>query len=223
MYVELADIRAEGIDVATLSDARATFLSEGWQAFIEARTGNWFESRTKTMLFDGDGSRLIHFPVPIISVTSLYVNDEFTTALDATYYVVYNRYFPDDRKNPRIKLKKSTDDFFSVSAGVFEVGDQNQKVIGDFGYVEEGGSTPFMIERAIMTLIGMSMEYLSDGDLDILRGGRVTEEVTDRHRVRFANLYKELGQWNSTGIADVDAAIQMYRRPAFIRSPRSPY
>ena len=30
MYVELADIRAEGLDSNTLSDERAEFLSAGW-------------------------------------------------------------------------------------------------------------------------------------------------------------------------------------------------
>ena len=74
-----------------------------------------------------------------------------------------------------------------------------------------------------MTLIAMSSTLLGDGDIDILRGGRVVEEVTDRHRIRFANLYNEIGQWSPTGIADVDEALKLYRRPAYVGSPRNRY
>ena len=226
LYVPLVDIRAEGIDVSALSDDRAEFLSAGWQAWIEAKTGNWFESRAKTYLVDGNGSRVIWLNVPIITITELYTNGDFDTPLDSSYYVVYNRRFPvDDRKNPSIKLVKETsDDFFSFqlgSAGVFAVGDQNQKIVGTFGYTEEDGSVPFPIYRAIMTMIVLSADTMGDGDIDILRGGKVTDEVTDRHRIRFANLYKDIGAWATTGISDVDDAIRMYKRPAAIRTPRT--
>jgi len=221
MYINLTDIRAEGIPVTTLSDDRAEFLSEGWQAWFEAKTGNWFEAKTKTLSLDGDGSRILSLNVPIISITELYTNGDFTTALDSELYVVYNRYYPDDRRNPKIVLAGDTNDFFSPSGGVFNVGNQNQKVIGSFGYVEEDGSVPFPVCRAIMTLIVLSSENMGDGEIDILRGGRVVEEVTDRHRIRFANLFNDLGQWSPSGIADVDEALKMYRRPAIIRSPRT--
>lgn len=224
MYVELTDIRNENITEDELDDDRAEALSQGWQQWFERKTGLWFEPRTMTLLFDGDGSRILHFNFPIITVTSLYINDDFDNVVDTDDYVVYNRYFPeDDRKNPRIKLKHSTDTsfpFVSTNGGYFLKGDQNQKVIGTFGFVEEDGTVPFAVFRAILTLVVLSASYMADGDIDILRSGLVTEEVTDRHRVRYDSLYKEIGAWNPTGIADVDDAIRSYRRPMKIRSPR---
>lgn len=222
MYVELADIRAEGIDAGELDDDRAEFLSAGWQSWFEHKTGNWFESRTKTFVLDGNGTRVLFMPCPIIAITALYINLDFDNAVDSDDYVIYNRYYPDDRQNPMIKLKKevSSSSFFNRNVGVFNVGDQNQKIVGDFGYVEEDGSVPFPVFRAILSLVVMSSEYMADGDIDVLRSGLITEEVTDRHRIRFANLFKEIGQWNSTGIAEIDDALRMFKRPAFVGSPR---
>lgn len=92
---------------------------------------------------------------------------------------------------------------------------------GRFGYVESDGSTPYPVKRAVLLLVLMSHELLSDSEIDVFRAGRITEEVTDRHRVRMANLWDEIGAWNPTGVFEVDEALKMYRRPAFIDSPRS--
>lgn len=222
-YVSLSDIRDEGIESSELSDDRAEFLRDGWEDFIEKKTGNWFESRELTLLLDGDGSSVLFLMFPIISIEELYINDNFDTPISSDNYVVYNRDYPNDRGNPKIKLKKTTSSSLfdrSSSGSIFQVGDQNQKVIGNFGYVEPDGSVPFNIIRAILVLITLSAELMADGDVDVLRRGLITEELTDRHRIRFANLYKDLGKWSPTGIAEVDQAIMMYSRPMKIRSPR---
>lgn len=225
LYVTLDDIRDEGFDVDTVSDDRAIFLSKGWQDWIEHKTGQWFYPRELTMYFDGSDARSLWLNIPIITLTSLYMNDDFNNVVDESVYAVYNRYYPeDDRKNPRIKVKTSlASDIFtgSYNTNKFLTGDQNQKLIGTFGYVEEDMSVPFAIKRAIMVLISISVENLSDGDIDVMAVGRKIEEVTDRHRVKFADLWDRLGVWNPTGITEVDQALAMYRKVAYVGMARS--
>ena len=224
LYVSVQDIRDEGITVSELSDDRALALTTGWQAWFDSMTGQWFNRKELTLQFDGNGSRVLWLPVPIIELTALYINDDFNNPVDTSYYTVYNRYYPeDDRKNPRIKMKRRTsDDIFSaVSDYKFNVGDLNQQLVGAFGYVDQDGSTPHLVKRAIMQLIIATMEIYADGDLDAMRSGRVIEEVTDRHRIEYANLYDDIMAWNPTGLSDVDLALRMYRRPATIETPRT--
>ena len=222
LIVSVQDIRDEGIDTDELSNARALILSYGWQDFIEHRTGQWFSPKSLTLNLDGNGSRVMWFDIPIISIDALYINDDFDTAVDTDDYVVYNRSRPDDRRNPRIKLKKKEGSIFDFALErKFLVGDQNQRVVGSFGYVEEDGSAPFLIQRAIMTLINLTKEQKGDAEIDQLAMGRKVEEVTDRHRIEFANTYNSLAAWNPTGLAEVDEAIKMYHKPAYISSARS--
>ena len=223
LYVSLQDIRDEGFTEEELSSERAILLSMGWQAWFEFRTGQWFYPKELELLLDGNGSRVMWLPVPIIALDELYLNEDFTTALDASEYTVYNRYFPsDDRRNPRVKLTRGERSIFSSSRGrVFLTGDQNQKLVGTFGYVEEDGSTPIGVQRAIMTLIAVTSQNMADGDIDAMRRGLAIEEVTDRHRIKFANLWDDVGQWSPSGFKEVDDALAMYRRPASIDMARS--
>jgi hypothetical protein len=222
LIVSVQDIRDEGIDDTELSNTRALILSYGWQSWIEHMTGRWFYPKSLTMDLDGDGSRVLYLDVPIITLDELYINDDFTTPVDSEYYVVYNRTYPDDRRNPRIKLKSSSGSIYSgVTGRSFISGDQNQRVVGSFGYVEADGSAPYMIQRAIMTLIMATAELKSDSEIDQLSIGRKVEEVTDRHRVKFSDLYDQLGAWKPTGLTEVDEAIRLYRKPAYVGMARS--
>lgn len=223
LYVSLQDIRDEGFSEEELSSERAILLSMGWQAWFEFRTGQWFYPKELELLLDGNGARVMWLPVPIVALDEVYLNGDFDTALDATEYTVYNRYFPsDDRRNPRVKLTKGQRGIFESSRSrVFQSGDQNQKLVGTFGYVEQDGSTPVPVQRAIMTLIATTSQNMADGDIDAMRRGLAIEEVTDRHRIKFANLWDDLGQWSPTGFREVDDALAMYRRPASIDMARS--
>lgn len=223
--IQVADIRAEGLTVDDISDARIDILSAGWQKWLEDKCGVWFSSKTLDMNLDGDGSRVLWLPVPVITLTALYLN-ESTTALDSSYYTVYNRYFPyDDRKNPRIKLKRtnSTNIFIGSTSSKFEVGDLNQRVVGDFGYVEQDGSAPYLVQRAIIVLIIATAELIGDSDIDQLKVGKAIEEVTDRHRIRYSDLWDQLNTYLPTGLTEVDEAIRMYKRPIHISMARSAY
>jgi hypothetical protein len=223
--IQVADIRAEGLTVDDITDARIDILSVGWQQWLEDMCGVWFESQSLDMNLDGDGSRVLHLPIPIISLTALYIN-ESTTALSSSYYTVYNRYAPyDDRKNPRIKLKRSnsTNIFVGASSSKFAVGDLNQRVVGDFGYVESDGSAPYLVQRAITQLIIATAELIGDSDIDQLKIGKAIEEVTDRHRIRYSDLWDELNSYMPTGLTEVDQTIRMYKRPIHIAMARSSY
>lgn len=235
-YITVDDLRAEDITEAELSDDRAEVLITYWSQWIDLMTGQFFDARSDTIYLDGDGSRLLQLPVPIIECTSLYMNDDFVNVIDPSYYVVYNSRGPvqDDRKNPRIKLKMAgTSVFSSSSSGLFEIGDRNQKIVGVFGFVEAGmleGEeeedpdtyiTPEPIKRAVKILVNTTKDNLGDDALDQLKVGRLVEEVTDRHRATYSDLYDRLGAWNPTGITEVDLVIRQYRRPQIVTAPRT--
>jgi hypothetical protein len=223
-YCSLQDIRDEGITESELSDERAYKLMTGWQTWIDKMTGQFFISKELTLDFDGDGSRMLLLPVPIIDCYNLYVNDDFNNVVSTSSYTVYNRRGPvqDDRSNPHILLKRSIDNIYaSISGGVFKIGDRNQRVHGTWGYVELDGSVPAPICRAMLILVIASMELLPDDQIDQLRVGRIVEEVTDRHRIQYSDLYDRLKTWAPTGITDVDTALKMYRSPMRIGAPRT--
>ena len=235
-YITIEDLRDEDITEAELSDDRATVLITYWSKWIDLMTGQFFDGRSDTIYLDGDGSRLLQLPIPIIECTSLHMNDDFTNAIPSSYYAVYNSRGPvqDDRKNPRIKLKMAGTSIFSASSsGLFEIGDRNQKITGVFGFVEPGfvegeeeGDpityiTPDPIKRAVKILVNITKDNLGDDAIDQLKVGRLVEEVTDRHRATYSDLYDRLGAWNPTGITEVDLVIQQYRRPMIVTAPRT--
>jgi len=227
LYCTLQDIRDEGITVTELDDDRALILLWGWQSWFEDKTGLVFKPTDAELELDGDGSRMLLLPLPIITCDALYINDDFTNAVSTDRYAVYNKRGPlqDDRRNPHIMLKRTTgvSSIFttSCSAGKFEIGDRNQKVVGTFGYVESDGSVPYPVKQAIKILTIVSKEYLPDGDIDQLAIGRRIEEVTDRHRIEFADLFNRLKTWSPTGITMVDDALRKYRAPMRIAAPRT--
>lgn len=224
-YCTIQDIRDEGITEDDLSDARATILIDGWSTWIDKRTGQFFEIRTGSMDFDGNGSRTLFLPVPIVECTALYINDDFTNAVETSRYTVYDRRGPlqDDRRNPKISLKQSLDyDIFAnVFPSIFLNGDLNQRVTGDWGYVEADDSTPVAIQRATVILVIATSELIGDDGIDQLKIGRIIEEVTDRHRIEYSDLYDKIGVWMPTGITEVDMALSMYKAPYKLAAPRT--
>lgn len=223
LYCTLQDIRDEGITVTELSDDRALKLSALWQKWFEDATGNFFTPKELTVDLDGDGSRMLLLPVPVIDVTELYVNDEFTTPIDSTNYVVYNARGPvqDDRRNPHIMLKRSSGSVFISAGGKFAIGDKNQRIVGTWGFTEADGSTPPAVSHAILVLVILTKELLPDSQIDQFSVGRIVEEVTDRHRIKHSDLFDTMGSWGPTGITEVDLAIRKYRCPMRVGGPRT--
>jgi hypothetical protein len=198
-YIDAAYFRANGFTADPPDDDALEAAVLIWQPVIERITKQWFDEREITFRFDGNGSDTIHFGVPIIEITSLKINDS-TVALDADAYAVYKgRSYPDDRHNPRIKLKNgSKPDIFTSSLGdrKFLRGVQNCEVAGTFGYLDDGEDpmtddpvTPEPIKRALMKLV---IEKLlvpvgpsPSPPLPALIGA-IIEEQTDDHRIKYA-------------------------------------
>jgi hypothetical protein len=228
LYATIQDIRDEGVTETELTDARCLSLLNGWQAWLDKMCGgNFFIKKTATVDFDGDGSRLLQLPIFLVTCTNLYVNDDFNNALDSSYYAVYNsnNAIVDDRKNPRIKIKtyRSSGSIFVTAGAVnkFIIGEQNQRVEGIWGHVEADGSTPYPVRNAIKTLVIATKEVMDDADVDRLKFGKINEEVTDRHRIEYADLFDRLMAWDITGITEVDTVIRAYRRPTLVTSARN--
>jgi len=222
LYVSVQDVRDEGISVATASDARLLMLIWTWQQYVERACRQWFVPRQITWDFDGNGTTLAQFPVPIISVSELHVNDDFSSAIPTADYKVYT-----DRRNPRIKLvTRETSIFEGVGPVNYErlsflVGEKNQRVVGSFGYVEADGSTPSPIQYAVRKLVCGHVGPMGASAIGSTPAGPVIEEETDRHRRRWADPYVGAKVWFTTGDAEVDQIIAFYRAPISMRAPRT--
>lgn len=216
LYCSVQDIRDEGLSASELSDSRAIMLIKHWQQWFNANTRNFFTAKEIMVDLDGNGSSYMHLPVPIITCTALYINDDMTNAVSADYYRVYNQRGPvvDDRHNPKIRLTSSNVGtiFESSSSGIFQKG-LRQRIVGTWGFVEDDDSTPIPVQRAIKILVVATYQTIAEGEVDQMIVGRKVEEVTDRHRITFTDLYDKIGAWNPAGITEVDMAIRMYRSP----------
>jgi hypothetical protein len=234
LYVDVDDIRGEGVLVSVADDDRVLELISTWQQFIERETRNWFRPRELDWYLDGNGTTLLQLPVPIISVSGLYVNDDFVTPLETDAYRVYNgrgEEGRDDRRNPRIKLATGDTSIFAGTGPVrrdsittFEVGEKNQRVVGSFGYVEPDGSVPGPIRYALKKLVVRSARPLAgSGGGGAGPAGPVIEEETDRHRKRWADPFVSSKAWSVSGDPEVDQILAAYRAPLAMRAPRTLY
>lgn len=232
-YATVSDARAAGFPV-TISDPTIQAELDTWSQFIDKACRQWFEPRTLTIDLDGVDSRVLHLPVPVISLTSLYMNADFTTVVPTTAYKLYTNCTAvrDDRRNPRIELASAGVDVWDysryASGSRFCIGTQNQRLVGSFGFVEADGSTPLLIKRAVLKLAARKLA----GGTDIWNqvqegipagGGLVQSETTDGHSISYAAFsYKPTvrGSNNITNDAEVDGIITMYKGPLLITSTK---
>jgi len=234
-YITLAQVRSEGLKAADFPDGKVNAAIARSCALLDRLTGQWFESRAVTATLDGNGTDTLFLPVPVISVTSLYVNGDFTNALDSESYAVYNgRQEPSDhRSNPMIKLVKSTDifaPFEDPQTPVFSAGRQNQRIVGAFGYLEADDTTPLPIQRAAMILTIRDLTnplFVGEGSTtpenEASSGvsGPKQKETTDRHSITYAApsyRAQRTGTLALTGSAEVEEIIATYRRPLAIEA-----
>jgi len=144
-YVTVQDVRDEGLtDITKYPDKKVVDYIRTWQELLDRACRQWFESRTLTLLLDGNDSDTLFFGVPIISVEHLKLNGS-TAALDASLYKVYSeKSYPDNRRNPKISLVSpdAVRDIYTAPLTYgrlkFHLGRKNQEVKGAFGYVEDG-------------------------------------------------------------------------------------
>ena len=236
-YVTVAEARLEGItgDATTsVTDARLQAAIDEWSAFVDRACRQWFDSRSLTIYLDGTEGDTLWLPVPIITLTALYINGDFTNAADLTGYNVHNsRDIPDDRTNPRITVKRESDsdDFFYRTVWGdtprFVKGERNQKLVGTFGYTDAKATTPFWqtpyaIKRAVLKLISKSLMplYPAGPSASPLVPGTVKSEKTDGHSIDYA-VTSAAGFMSITGDAEVDAILRLFRAPLAMGVPIS--
>jgi len=230
-YATVADARAEGVPNSITPEAIQKQLDK-WSEFIDAATKQWFEPRAKSLCLDGNDSRVLFLPVPIIQIDALYLNNSPDPS-DPTHYSVYNRRDSerDDRRNPMVKLTSpgmtvyDSPDF--RSAARFCVGEQNQRLEGVFGFVEEDGTTPALIKEAVLRLTikrlqsGTTLWDQTGGGGTPAGGGLILSETTDGHTITyhaFTTTPSKPGLNGITNDPEVDRIIDLYRGPIKIAS-----
>jgi hypothetical protein len=143
--ITLDQVRAEGLDATVANDARVTTAIETWSGFIEQQCRQPFSPKARTITFDGNNSDTLFLPWPILGLRSLFINGDFVNALGSENYRAYMGVdFPDDRKNPKIRLAGGISGGWQAAYYLgrnrmpFARGKQNQRLVGVFGYCDPG-------------------------------------------------------------------------------------
>lgn len=226
-YVTVGEVRAEGLSSVPPNDNFIGNRIKKWEAIVERYTGLVFrEIDPGEVSFDGNNSDILHFNVPIISFTSLKINDR-TTELDPDSFQVFNGRGPlsinDDRHNPKIKLTPLRDSIFTPGGEVFVKG-ASQRVTATWGFVEADGSTPQPVKDAIIQLVIRDHA----GYFDQSFGGAtpssavpVQRERTDDHEIEYADMQMDItaDRYGSLLPRDIRAMLAMYRRPLALGAP----
>jgi hypothetical protein len=237
-YTTLEAVRLAGITEAMASDDAVNTAILLWSQIWERMTKQWFEPREAVLEIDGTDSDTLHFPVAIIEVTEMFINNS-SDALDPSLYRVYNKRggteVTDDRWNPRIKLIRDEEHHDVYAAPLvngtmkFRKGRQNQTITGTWGFVEADGSTPLGVERAVLLLV---VEKLLNPiippstPLPPMGGmtGVLVEEETDGHRQKWQAVGGPIstrpgGLNGITQNPEVRDLRMLYRAPTHIATP----
>lgn len=202
-YTTREKIRAQGFDESTYPNDMVDEAILITDSCIEKVCGQWFESREKTLYFDGDGTNLLVLDKPLISLSSIalrFLGMDFTP-YDSSYFAVYA-----DPDYSRIKAL-STFGFGYPSA--FPKGPQSVKLVGTWGYLEDG-ATPLLIQRAALELAPIYLGTLVTGEpQERLKKLVFYEEETDEHRYKIA---EKMVNGLLTGIPSVDRVLARYKR-----------
>jgi hypothetical protein len=228
LYNDVADVRAMGLTDPPFTDAQILEALTTWQMVLERACRQWFYDRELTLQLDGNDSDTLHLGVPIISVEYLKINRS-DLELSTDRYEVYNRQYPDDRRNPKIRLRHSRQlsDIYiapwSLGELKFHKGYRNQEIKGRFGFIEPDGSTPAPIKHAHLKLTIEKLThpyYVPAGEVpptpSEVYAGVVVEEKTDGHSIKYgSSSYKErrVGLSGITQDPEILDIIKLYRAP----------
>jgi hypothetical protein len=229
IYATVASLRDEAITLAEATDARLTSVLTRVSRQIDHWTGRTFEPVSATYQLDGDGSRVLRFSNPIISLTSLTLLDD-TGAEVHTYsaqdFVVYNRHLsgqlqPDDREDSRIEMRSYYNQWPKYR-GYLPYGQRNVKVVGKFGYTDYDGGvtpdgiTPLDIAHACRLLALREFPRMGNFDERRVRqhGYRVSAETSEG--ANYVTQRMEMGSYS--GDPEIDRIIQRYKRPMALGS-----
>lgn len=215
-YPTVSEVRAEGVPTS-ISDARILEILNLQIERVETLTENYFIAKSATIEMDGSGTDTLFLPIPIISVTSVYLN-ESADALDTTAYKVWagQEYYHANRNNPKIVLltnRYTGNSIFApggLSSGVFYEG-YTQTIVGSFGTLENG-ATPLQINWVIKRLTTSHLANLYGWNPSV--NWPNIEEKVDRHRVRRADMSAATGDGDYwTGDPEMDAILHKYQAP----------
>lgn len=241
-YIQIPDVRAEGLSADDFPDNKVLAYIKTWQQFLERACRQWFYPLDLVLNLDGSGSDSLHFGVPCIAITELQINAS-GNILDPSYYRVYNNLsaYPADRQNPRVKLIDSFEgarDIYTAPLRdgkmLFRKGRQNQLVKGTFGYIESDGTCPELIKRALLKLVVQKLTtplFTPAGTFappaaNTIRGP-ITAEWTDTHKIAYAPaggtiLAKAPGLNGITDDQEILTIIKLYKAPIGLATPNAP-
>lgn len=237
-YCTVQNVRDAGLtDVVTYPDPLVQAAIDLASQYIDRSTRQWFEVRNKTVLMDGNDSDRLFLPVPVISVSELYINNRFDAAekMAVADYVVYNgRDLPDDRKNPKLALVNQRRSIFEVPAlqfgrRIFMKGLRNQKIVGTFGYTEADGTTPLLIVRCTLKMALRFAEKLASSGTaasGLGSSGVIIGESTDGHFIQYATPSASGTQGATWGISkdpEVETILRQYKAPLALAVPGSSF
>ena len=196
MYVEVKDLRAEGL---TENDYPSNWIEcriALAQSLIETITGRFFEERAGlTFELNGNGRDTIGLPATPVStsdITSIIIDDE---TLDAEYYKVIMPSFPDGRFNPKL---------FRVG-GIWPKGKYNITVTGNFGFVEADKTPPLQIKELAKRIVIWGINPL--GDAQSQKNGSIVEETLEDYSYKL----DAAATRGAFGDVKIDNLIAMYR------------
>lgn len=193
-YAEISDLRSEGLSDSVVNDTKAEELLLLANQLVEKITKQFFIEKTGSIAFDGNNTRLLHLPFPVHTVTSLYLNEN-DTALDSSYYTVYDKRggsdIIDHRKNPKVVLNNNGRDsiYTKLDNRHFYKG-YDTTITGTWGYVESDGSVPISIKRAVISIVMVHSKDLFDlysaGQMSMEPAtGGLRRERTDDHEMEY--------------------------------------
>ncbi len=206
----ISELRARGFsDVALFPEANLISAeAEVWNK-VETFCLQFFEPRIfsdsspgatyPAMRLNGSGRNSQALPVPVISIDSVSENN---VVLDLEDVVVYNRFYPDDRRRPRLG---HVDTRFFYTRGV-----HNIKIEGTFGFVEPNGKPPTDLQDAVMLMMLFELApVVGKAGFKLPQQGLIIQENADKY------LYKlQAGEVLNgvTGVPQIDKVLYKYRR-----------
>jgi hypothetical protein len=238
-YCSVQDIRDEGITVAMADDAKVLSYIETWQQFIDRACRQWFNARAMILEVDGNDGDSLFFSVPIIQIDYLKLNHSAENLDESLFRAYTGRLYPDDRRNPRIKLigpGESRNIYVPASRLTgrlkFLKGRQNQEIKGIFGYTEADGSTPKLIRRALIKLVIEKLTapiFEDPGAVSPVPSvppilGPILEEETDDHRIKYgqaggATVPRRAGLSGITQDTEILDILKLYKGPMGVGAP----
>lgn len=185
--------------------------------FIDLQTRQWFEPRSKTIRVEGKNSNVMFFPVPIISITEIRVNDE-TVAQPLINFEIFDGV--DNRRNPRIKLRTSSslNTIFTQTHGRAFIRAAYSEFDGSYGYVEDDGSTPLMIKKATIMLTVNNLKSPVGTGSSLAGVGAMKREKVDLHETEYFQPDDVRGGASGaiSGDIEVDRILKMFKGPVAI-------